>query len=148
MKRQDAEKKIGTRVSAWTSANGIYVGTLVAVISSAKWRGVVKIDGVITPAHHFEFGQVVRRGFRPGEEIEVGGVNITFDVPETTTGTTYLEALQADQVRLAELSAASVGSPHLWALEGSVKANQRILEAEQIRLATGEWKVNKDPLSK
>ena len=80
MKRKEAETKIGTRVYAWKVANGTYFGKLVEVIPGKKWRGIVEIDGVVTPAHHFEFGRVVRRGFRPGERIEVGGVNITFDV--------------------------------------------------------------------
>ncbi len=139
MKRQDAEKKLGGRVIAWTSVNGQYVGKLVEVIASRPWRAVIEIDGIISPAHHYEFGQVKRRGFREGELIEVGGTNVTFDVPETTTGSTYLEALQADNARLIALIASAQGSPDLWALEGLLKANRVILEAEQKRLETGVW---------
>lgn len=32
MTRQEAEKLVGTRVEAWTSCNGIYVGILEAVV--------------------------------------------------------------------------------------------------------------------
>jgi hypothetical protein len=77
MTRSEAEKLIGSRVQAWTSMNGVYCGMLEEVIPSRPWRGVVRIDGILSPPVTFEFGRRPRRGFRVGETIEVGGVNIS-----------------------------------------------------------------------
>lgn len=96
MTRQAAQALIGTRVEAWTAANGIYVGTLVEVRGS-PWRGTVEIDGVLRPAD-FEYGRPrPRRGFRPGERLEVGGINIR---PTTERGISYLSALVAAREHL------------------------------------------------
>jgi hypothetical protein len=49
MKKREAEHLIGHQVTAWTAANGIYVGILQSIHSS-PWRGTVKITGVLKPA--------------------------------------------------------------------------------------------------
>jgi hypothetical protein len=91
MTRQEAEQLIGERVFAWTAANGEYVGTLVEV-KGRPWRGVVFVTGVVSPATPWEAGRFSqRRGFRPGDRIEVGGVNIKLT---TERGRTYLDCLR------------------------------------------------------
>jgi hypothetical protein len=91
MTRAEAELLIGHRVVAWTAMNGEYTGTLVQVLPNRPWRGVVLIDGVLTPPA-FEFGRSYRRGFRPGDRLEVGGANIK---PTTAQGGAFVEALRA-----------------------------------------------------
>lgn len=89
MNRAQAEAAIGSHVSAWTAVNGQYVGTLVEVIPRRPWRGVVKITGVLEAASVVD--RVPRKGFRPGELIEVGGQSIK---PTTEQGISYLEAME------------------------------------------------------
>ena len=80
MNKAEAQARIGQRVSAWTASSGVYVGTLAEVISEKgrPWRGRVRITGVLEVACHWQIGcsGPIRKGFRPGDEIEVGGVNI------------------------------------------------------------------------
>lgn len=95
MKRKEAEKLIGTRVEAWTSMNGSYIGTLEEVFGS-PWRGRVRITGVVKPAVVYDLtrrGSPQRRGFRPGQVIEVGGMSIK---PTEEEGASYLEALRRE----------------------------------------------------
>ena len=81
MNRAEALTLVGTRVMAWTAANGVYVGELIEVTTHR-------------PAQAFEFNRSrPRRGFRPGETIEVGGVNIE---PSEEAGLSYCEALRRD----------------------------------------------------
>ena len=92
MTRSEAESLIGQRVEVWTAANGTYVGVLEEVKATRPWRGVVLIDGVLKCAQLFEYGRTrQRRGKRPGERIEAGGVNIR---PTEATGGSYREALE------------------------------------------------------
>ena len=77
MNRKDAEHLLGQRVSAWTSANGEYVGVLERVLPTRPWRAVVRIDGILAPATCFGAGgRRPRRGYRVGETIEVGNSSI------------------------------------------------------------------------
>lgn len=95
MNRQEAEKLVGKKVVAWTAANGYYVGELVAVLPNRPWRGRVRITGVLDCATPWEIGRLKqRRGFRPGEEVEVGGVNIKPAKPGEE-GVSYLECLES-----------------------------------------------------
>lgn len=103
MRRQEAEKLIGTRVTAWTASNGQYVGELIEVVKARPWRGKVRITGVLHVPCLWETlrGPTRRRGFRPGEVIEVGGVNIraadpALELPDRS----YLEALRAELAQL------------------------------------------------
>ena len=92
MNRKEAEGLMGKRVGAWTAANGEYVGILVRITDDKPWRGVVRITGVIAPAAVFEVGRGYRRGFRPGEEIEVDNSSIQA-LPEAE----YSSLMAADQ---------------------------------------------------
>lgn len=92
MRRAEAESLKGERVFVWTAMNGQYVGTLESVEGS-PWRGTVLITGVIEPACVFDMTRMrPRRGFRPGERITAGGVNIK---PTDLVGMSYLDALRA-----------------------------------------------------
>lgn len=123
MKRDEAQKLIGTKVEAWTSANGVYVGTLIAVIPRRPWRGTVKIEGILEAAQPWEVGGASRKGKRPGDLIEVGGVNIK---PTTATGVTYLESLEAQRAKYARFDA-----NEFWVRE-SLSAIDRLIAAEKL----------------
>lgn len=120
--------------------NGIYLGTLDRIVTEKgrPWRGVVKISEVAQVAQHFEMGQVCRRGFRPGEEIEVGGVNIS-PAPEGHGLPTYAGALEGIIANLQESLRRDPTSRHAWASEGMLRACRAILAAERKREQTGEW---------
>jgi len=101
MTRDQAKRLIGQPVTAWTAANGEYTGILREVLTNGKWRGVVEITGVLKVATHLERGRCVRKGFRIGEEIEVGGANIRRLDPENQAiGRTYKEALELELMQL------------------------------------------------
>ena len=167
MNRKEAERYVGRPVRAWTAANGVYVGILERVVAKPgrPWRGVVRVTGILKPAHHFEWrGGACRRGFRVGETLEAGGVNIT---PTDETGmASYLEALERERAKVAawlardraalarlERQAAPEDAPvherarnAAW-LRGSLnghaamlRALDRVIAAERHRLATGEWR--------
>jgi len=145
MNRKQAEKLIGTRVHAWTSANGEYVGELVQVKPGAKWRGVVRIDGIMVPPVTFEFGRrYPRRGFRVGELIEVGHSSIT---PTEAYGVTdYLSILEGQAAdfrqKHEDYLAGKFGNPndpvcvqnYAWYAAGAKMVEQAI-EIERQRLA-------------
>jgi hypothetical protein len=138
VKRAEALALIGKPVSAWTAANGIYVGELAEVFGS-PWRGKVRITGIVEPAQHFERGSLCRRGFRVGETIEVGGSSIRPTDDKGHPG--YVEALDAEIEKIAALIERTSQSPHKWALialrDGLVAARK----AEIVRLETGVWKL-------
>jgi len=145
MNIKEARKLIGTRVHAWTSVNGEYVGELVEVKPGPKWRGVVRIDGIMAPPVTFEFGRShPRRGKRVGELIEVGHSSIT---PTDAYGETdYLAILerQAESFRQKheDYLSGKFGDPqhpvcirnYAWYGEGA-KMIERAIEAERERLA-------------
>jgi hypothetical protein len=137
MLRKEAQSLIGTRVQAWTSANGVYVGILEQV-SGSPWRGTVRVTGILEPASHFEVGRgPCRRGFRPGETLEVGGNNIA---PTNTEGcASYVEVLEKEIARMRGMLPASSNSKHGWAVEASAKALKIVVTAERKRLETGDW---------
>ena len=58
MTKGEATELIGTRVDVWTAAQGCFCGTLENVLTEKgrPWRGVVRIDGILAPAQHFERG--------------------------------------------------------------------------------------------
>lgn len=76
MKRAEAEALLGKTVTAWTSVNGRYLGTLVEILPFKPWRGKILVTGVLEVAAPFEVGRWTpespRMGFRPGRVIEVG----------------------------------------------------------------------------
>src|SRR5208337_4561085 len=100
MNRKEAEGLIGEKVTAWTAMNGVYVGRLSA-IAGKPWRAVVEITSIVQPAAiEFSRGDRQRRGFRPGEIIEVGGINI--QATDRDVHPTYLEALVAAERSMRE----------------------------------------------
>ena len=124
MRRQEAELLVGKPVQAWTSANGIYVGELVEVIRSAKWRGKVRITGVLKVATPYEIGRLKqRRGFRPGDIIEVGGINIK---PTDVTGTTYLGALQTELDSFKKMRTTAPEKDWWWIEKGILELENKI----------------------
>jgi len=129
MKYADAKKLLGTQVRAWTSMNGQYVGELVELFGS-PWRGKVRITGVLQPAAvEYARGSRQRRGMRPGDEIEVGGTNVTpIDVP----GTSYLDALIADMNRIAKLIP-NAGPKDEGHLTWTVQQRQQQIDEERRR---------------
>jgi hypothetical protein len=137
MRIKEAQQLIGTSVSAWTAMNGTYVGVLESVQGS-PWRGSVRITGILSPASHLQHGQVCRRGFRVGEQLEVGGSSIK---PTTAAGAdSYLEVLER---AIAENRSRPVisGSPHAWVHEAFAKAMEVVARAEKKRLETGLWEL-------
>ncbi len=105
MRRNEAEKLLGTPVEAWTAANGRYVGILEEITSDRPWRGRVRITGILEPAVTFEIGRHhPRRGFRVDETIEVGATSIRASL---ATGTDDYRALLERQAENFERTHAS-----------------------------------------
>lgn len=135
MNRKEAEKLIGTHVSAWTAANGCYVGTLIEVTNNKPWRGKVKITGVTQIATPYEVGRrFQRKGFRPGDVIEVGGMNIK---PTTVTGISYLDGLRSELSRYEDykkrFSTGEIAEKDKWWIEkGYEEILNRIREEEAV----------------
>ena len=135
MKNKEAQALIGTRVQVWTAMNGVYVATLEAVFGS-PWRASAKITGILEPASHLQHGKVCRRGFRVGEQIEVGGSSIK---PTEAEGSlSYLEVLEAASAQHRSVHVAA-SNPHGWVHEAFAKAMEAVVIAEKQRLATGVW---------
>ena len=130
MKYADAKKLLGTQVRAWTSMNGQYVGELIEVFGS-PWRGKVRISGVLQPAAvEYARGNRQRRGMRPGDEIEVGGTNVSpIDVP----GTSYLDALIANLNWVAKMLPKAGPKDEGW-ITWTVEQRQRQIDEERRRL--------------
>lgn len=128
MNRQEAEAMIGQQVSAWTAANGIYAGELIEVLPYRPWRGKVKVTGVQTAAC-FETarGTRQRRGFRPGDVIEVGGVNIQ---PTSDGGKSYGEAMayQLGQYRIHKANSPRDG----WWLDKAIAWAEQVIKEETL----------------
>jgi hypothetical protein len=143
MKREEALQLVGQQVSAWTAANGEYVGTLLEVLPTRPWRAKVLITGVLSSATHYERGGVCRRGFRPGEELEVGGSSIKPN-PKSAGGT-YLEAVQAAQADSQRWFEKDPQHRDAWAHKGTAEALVLVIEAEQRRLAGEPWKLVRPP---
>lgn len=141
MRRDEAEKLIGQQVSAWTAANGRYVGILQSIAGS-PWRGKVLITGVLEPAQHYELGAVCRRGFRPGETIEVG--NSAVRACDNPGHSDYLEALLAAAERHENQVANNPTSPSIWAVAAAAQACRKIIVVEERRIETGEWKITRE----
>ncbi|TAL72869.1 MAG: hypothetical protein EPN79_02175 [Burkholderiaceae bacterium] len=133
MNKTEAQEFLGRMVSAWTAANGTYVGTLIEVVAAKgrPWRGRVRITGVLTIACHWEIGcsGPIRKGFRPDDEIEVGGLNIK---PCEHEGTTYLAALEAsnDELRGWIGSDPDGQRDQTWSFQKLLTAQQEVLRRE------------------
>lgn len=126
MLAKEAQKLIGTRVRAWTAMNGVYVGELIEVFGR-PWRGKVRVLATLEPASLVEprLRRHQRRGFRPGDEIEVGGANIS---PTEAEGGSYLEALERD----AEQLRAWLSGPRVeWWMESNLRHREAQIAAEK-----------------
>lgn len=136
MRRSEAEDLVGQSVVAWTASNGIYVGELTQVRGS-PWRGAVRITGVVEPAQHYERGGLCRRGFRPGELIEVGNSSIRL---ATEPGyPTYLAAIEARLAWHAAELAKYPDSRCSWLHEVMPRALEAAAAAERNRMECGIW---------
>jgi hypothetical protein len=142
MNRVEAVKVIGRRVRAWTAANGVYVGTLKEVKAEhgMPWRGVVLIDGVVEVAVHFESGGFVRRGYRPGETLEVGGQSV--EMTDDLGAKTYEDALLAHIEFIRKSVERDPQSRHSGTLLMVGKGCQAALRAERERSDGGRWKLD------
>ena len=131
MNRKEAESLVGKQVSAWTAMNGVYIGRLMS-ISGSPWRGKVAITGVVQPvAIELSRGDRQRRGFRPGETIDVGGSSIQKVESSYPGHATYLEALVAAEVSLREgLSRASSDDRNRGTLERVLGYRRKQIAAE------------------
>jgi|JI8StandDraft_1071087.scaffolds.fasta_scaffold290408_2 hypothetical protein len=147
MNRAEASEAIGKRVRAWTAANGVYVGTLreVRARHGAPWRGVVLVDGILEVAVHFERGGFGRRGYRPGETLEVGGQSIKLT---TEAGfKTYEEALLGHIEFIRQAIERDPKGRDSGTLLMIGKGSQAALKAERARQAGGVWKMDAAALS-
>lgn len=135
MKRQEALELVGKPVSAWTAANGVYAGTLVEVLPTRPWRAKVLISGVLKVATHYELGATVRRGFRPGETIEVGGSSVRpLEADKAAEATDYLTALARERDQHQAWLERDPDGRYAWTHKGSIGALEMKIAEEQARL--------------
>lgn len=71
MRREEAEKLVGSKVSVWTGLNGEYYGTLLRVFGK-PWRGEVRVEAVLDPAS----GSGARMPYADGQVFDAGGSSI------------------------------------------------------------------------
>lgn len=145
MRKEEALALVGKPVSAWTAANGQYIGTLQAVLPTRPWRAKVLITGVLECATHFERGGICRRGFRPGETLEVGASSVRPN-PDTE-GVTYLEALQQAQAQSQRWYDLNPEGRDAWAHKGTAEALLLVIEAEERRLKGEPWQLKRSTAS-
>jgi hypothetical protein len=138
MLKTDALALVNRPVEAWTAANGVYVGTLLEVLPSRPWRAKVLVTGVIEVAQHYERGGVCRRGFRPGETLEVGHSSIK---PSQASGEDYLSVLRRTQERHRVAFKRDAASPHAWVHKAFADALETVIAAETRRLGGEPWKL-------
>jgi hypothetical protein len=126
MLRKEAEKLIGTSVTAWTSANGVYVGVLEEVKGS-PWRGSVRITGVLDTPTPWEARRISQRKcLEVGRLIEVGGTNIKPNA-EGLIGFTPIEAWRA---KLAVFQGYTQEHERWWVVPSIREIEKRIAELE------------------
>jgi hypothetical protein len=145
MNREEAQHAIGRPFSIWTAANGCYVGTLndVVVAPRKPWRAQLTITAVLDVACHAEHGRSCRKGFRPGDPIEVGGINIKpLEGDATGRGTDYLTALRRAHARMEDSLARDPHGPYAWASHMALKGYAWAIAAEEGRLAGQPWPAN------
>jgi hypothetical protein len=81
-------------------------------------------------------GKICRRGFRTGELIEIGGINIS---PTDQAGSDYKALLEASiAVHKADVLK-HAGTPYEYVANGCAQAEEAILLCEINRIETGEW---------
>jgi hypothetical protein len=140
MQRKDALALVGRRVSAWTAANGSYVGVLEEITDDRPFRARVRIDGVLSPACCYEIGRTTpRRGYRVGELIEVGNSSVA---PTDKQGNPdYLAVLRAEGETFArsfqDYQAGKHGNPE----DPHVAKHYRWHEQAAKQIATGRRRI-------
>lgn len=142
MKRAEAEALLNQPVVAWTAANGVYVGTLQEVLPTRPWRARVLVSGVLEPAQHFENGGACRRGFRPGEALEVGNTSLKPVSAETGAVQDYLEVLRREQAVHQTRYEARPEDRYAWVNKGFADALTLAIAAEERRLQGQAWKLS------
>ena len=138
MKREEALTLVGRTVSLWTAANGQYVGTLLEVLPTRPWRAKALITGVLAPATHYERGAACRRGFRPGETLEVGGSSVALT---DVAGGDYLSALHRSREDHKRWLARDPGGQYSELHRAAATALDVVIAAEQRRLAGEVWRL-------
>ncbi|WP_157639952.1 hypothetical protein [Burkholderia ubonensis] len=138
MNKSEAHKLIGRRVRVCLGPDGLYVGELLEITGS-PWRGRVRITGVLEPAQHLDQGIACRRGYRPGEFVDVSHATVR---PAMTSGhSTYLAAVQAQlNFHLGSHSGYQTSS-HDWVNEAFGRTLRAVMVAEELRVRTGQWRL-------
>lgn len=113
MDRETAETSLlGRRVLALVAGGGSYVGELVALVpGSTPWHGRVRVDGIVSPASHYQAGRaVLAGGAEIGSILEVAGGSLA----ETNEPgfASYAEALEAAAVGFSKSHAAFLAGQH------------------------------------
>lgn len=134
-------KKRRVRVAAIMDDDGIYVGVLKAMVRAEDgrtWCCTVEVDGVISPAIHFDAAHgAVRRGFRPGEEIQTCASKIQHC---GDAGISYKQALEAAIDFLQWwLKRNAKRSRYADSQRLCLKAYRQALDSEIRYLRTGQW---------
>jgi 4-hydroxyphenylpyruvate dioxygenase-like putative hemolysin len=128
----------GTLVKLRATPMGVYAATFVNVSAHRSCRSLVRITGVIEIATHYTADVLlVRRGYRVGEVLDVE----TKMLEELATPhiLDYLTALKiALQVRQAAHDL-NPQSARAWAHAHAIASLNRVIQAEERRLITGEW---------
>lgn len=144
MRRTEALGLVGCAVRAWTSANGVYVG-IVEAIHGSPWRARVRVTSVIEPACHFEGGRLCRRGFRPGEILDVGGASVQPLVADEGEVCDYMAALlRRRQLWEAQARppAQAAGGRNDWVRPTMMLALDAAVAAEGRRLRGEPWQLS------
>jgi hypothetical protein len=141
MSTSEAHNLVGHRVRVGMGADGIYVGEFLELQGSHPWHGRVRITGVLRPAQYFNAGSECRRGYRPGEFLDVG--NGVVDPTIEAGHGTYLEALSAELGQYVGSHSGYQTSQYPWVSEAMGRALSAAMEAETHRLATGQWRVSR-----
>lgn len=140
MRKAEALHLVGLRVRAWTPANGVYIG-IVEAIHGSPWRAGVRVTAVIEPAHHLEQGRLCRRGFRPGETLDVGGASIQPLSTCQVEGHDYMGALLAQRQRCEAQARKAADGPNDWVWPAMMLALDAAVEAEARRLSGQPWEL-------
>lgn len=143
MKRDEALRLVGRQVGVWTAANGKYNTTVVEILPRSPWRARVRVTTIAEPAQHFERGQACRRGFRVGEELEVGHSSV-LEQPYEGAVEDYAQACERQAERFEDMYRRYPNGPNAWVMRGYSRALRAAAQAELHRLAGQPWKLAPD----
>ena len=121
LNRDEALALVGQSVSAWTAANGEYIGILTEVLPTRPWRALVQITSVLVPAsYEYGKGDRQRTGFEVGNTIEVGNTSVGRVQAAPIAPRTYLDALRMYAARERHLLQGAVGGKNENAVRWSL----------------------------